>query len=729
MRYPPLVQTLLDMYLVPLAPRVPRELLALSHYSHISRLLCFNRVKIKSANFNDTIFPNLYCMTFLMSGAGKDLTSTIVGAQFTDVKHAQQKRVESYVHTQNSLIDQELNQQKDGKPKYSAIQKQQYRLKYEPYAFLEELGNATEEGIFSHRQEMEKAGFGSFHFSSSEFIDFISRGNQSKLELLDAIKDGYESGNTKAKGIKSDKNPKPVNGVPITAFMHSSISHITSDQKVLNLFTSSLSSGFARRSFVLFFDKKLPLTEESFEQYQERKKKAEQILDELLRPMINEINDSTTLKKTIIELTPEAEKLLYSYRVSNEKKCEKLTAEDSIKAEISDRHRKAVRLAACIAMYEHPSNPTITVEDYQYAIDFTEHISSQLFDVLNLSTVGDEEKIYRLIKGVQEKNGYATKGDIIQSQHAPKNQNKKYEWYDALIPHLSEFCSNRDEQLVIVAGAKNSLEHRIEPKSVSNTTQLKAQLSFTASHKPHPVDGYKPLECRFEVLHENIKKAAYSSAFFRDGYRDTEHLDGHGNLVIIDVDEKMSLQHAVDLQKASPYHSLIITTQNHQKQGKGDRFRVILPTATPLAPQHGYKNLMTNILSHLSLLPVADVGATTDQVRYYKPSPADAVVSYKQHPASTLDWRRFDTPPKPRTYTQPIPTQDNSHVTFTDKDNRTLTWRDFDHLTDKDTSPVRCIYPAKHKNGDKHPSAFIGRHTNGTLMFKCTTCNSLLFET
>ena len=517
--------------------------------------------------------------------------------------------------------------------------------------------------------------------------------------------------------------------MPITAFMHSSISHITSDQKVLNLFTSSLSSGFARRSFVLFFDKKLPLTEESFEQYQERKKKAEQILDELLRPMINEINDSTTLKKTIIELTPEAEKLLYSYRISNEKKCEKLTAEDSIKAEISDRHRKAVRLAACIAMYEHPSNPTITVEDYQYAIDFTEHISSQLFDVLNLSTVGDEEKIYRLIKGIQEKNGYATKRDIIQSQHAPKNQNKKYEWYDALIPHLSDFCANRDEQLVIVAGAKNSLEHRIEPKSTTNTAPPKAQISFTASQTPHPVDGYKPLECRFEVLHENIKKAAYSSAFFRDGYRDTEHLDGHGNLVIIDVDEKMSLQHAVDLQKASPYHSLIITTQNHQKQGKGDRFRVILPTSTPLEPKNcSYAQLMVNILKHLKLDTVADLNATKDQVRYYKPSPSDAFTSYNEKATHTLDWRRFDIAPPTFSTLRKKPQQDTSGLTFMTRDNQPKTWRDFDHLQDKDTSPVRCVFPEKHKNGDKHPSAFIGRHTNGSLMFKCTACDSLLFE-
>ena len=133
---------------------------------------------------------------------------------------------------------------------------------------------------------------------------------------------------------------------------------------------------------------------------------------------------------------------------------------------------------------------------------------------------------------------------------------------------------------------------------------------------------------------------------------------------------------------------------------------------------------------------LVDIGATGDQVRFYYASPEDAMIWYSDS-NNLLDWESFDIEramaKRPQsTYTPrtdgTLPKNARPDAVFTDKSNKSYSWRDFDTLGQSDTFPVRCIFPEKHANGDKHPSAFVGRHTEGNLMFKCTACQSLVFE-
>lgn len=729
-----MIQSVLDQYLIPNAPQIPVDLLVLTQYSFISRLLCYNRVKISSRKFNIPIFPNLYSLVFMPSNSGKDFSQNLVAAQFAEVKKAQKLRVEDYVRSEMYKIDQYLSQKdENGKSKFSAQQQQQYRQKMEPYSFLEVASSGTEEGFFSHRKEMEKAGFGSFNFHSSEFIDYISRGNKSKLEFLDSIKDSYETGNSDAKIIKGDKTPQEIEGAPVTVTAYSSIHGILDNSQTYALFLSILGRGYSRRSFILFNQGGNEYVPRTYEEEVEAKKQAQEILEEMLIPMINEIDTRTWGKNVILKMTDEADHLMHDYEQKNLKKNSTIYKNlgEIFQAEVGNRFRRAVRLSACIAMFQHPNRLEITAEDYQYAVHFTEYVSDKLFDLLNLTVVSDEQKIYQFIKGVQSRKGFITKSDIVQSQFAPKYQNLKYRWYEEIIPHLSQYCEEQDETLEITTGAKNRLEHRIVPKqSTPEPENPPVVLSYTASTAQHPTEGYKPVEQPFLSLHKALSKGyCYSPAIFSNGYRKGENVTDMANAILIDIDDTLPLEEAK--KRLTPYASLIITTQNHQKDKNGvvaDRYRIIIPTLSHPSPAT-YKETVQAVLTHLDLTKYADIGATTDKARYFKPSPKDALYWYSPSKA-ILPLKKFQAPKLNKIPTvQHNPKKTNSDQTFTTRDNQTKTWRDFDHLSTADTSPVRCIFPEKHKNGDKHPSGFIGRHTNGTLMFKCTACQGLLFET
>lgn len=735
----------------------PIDILLLTHYVYISRVLCFNRVKVRCTERE--VFPNLYVIIFAPSGSGKDKSKYHFEQLYKTVFEKQKVLMTEHKETREKKIENHLAQKdKEGKDKFTSLQKQRYRMENEPKQLFDKLRDGTPEGLESLRQEFMRAGFGSTHFANSEFVDYITSTNGPKLDLVNYIKELYENGESDAKVIKSDKKASETTGVPCTVCVRSSQSGLTDSESSKNLFKNLLSRGYTRRS-IFCVPPPRTVEKKTFEEIKGNKAYVD-VAAEYYKELVTEMYSQTLCQPlageyVTIEMTEAADRLhtLYSQDVQIEAGAIDNLTDDNEKSELVDRPWRSLRLAACIAAFEHPDNLVITEEDYTMAVDHILYFAQQFDAVVNDKQVLDSEKLYDYITRAQ-KTGEVTKMDIYRSGLAPRGSSRQAQWLKELMGELEDLCRERGKVFVQLKGQRNATIFRIEDdytvtatedvdtKKIRNIDKFKVRLSFTKVQKEHPVTGYQPYEFRYRSLASNVQKGAcYSPAKFKDGYRDTVHLNGHGNLIIIDIDDGLSIEDAKKQIDKLGVAALIITTRSHGKEKGGkpaaDRYRIFFPTRTDIAPKHGYDNMIVHFLQAAGFYESADLGATKDQVRYYIASPKDAVVWYSES-SKVVDWRAFDIETSttqrfaaannyhPRTGT--LPKNADPTATFTDKKGMTTTWSSYSSLTQGDTVPVRCIFPEKHANGDKHPSAFIGRHTDGNLMFKCTACQSLLFD-
>lgn len=255
--------------------------------------------------------------------------------------------------------------------------------------------------------------------------------------------------------------------------------------------------------------------------------------------------------------------------------------------------------------------------------------------------------------------------------------------------------------------------------------------------------GFSPMKCEFNEFHTFItQNRGYSPNTFKDGKRSEINSLNTINAVFYDIDKGLTIDEA--LQKISGFRSILITSRNHQKEKKRegktepscDRFRLIFPLNTTLSPQKAtYKQILQRIADYLKIRPYADP-ATMEIARFYFASPVDAFYKYTE--GKVINWQYFDYQEDQELKTSYCKKNDEyrdnlyknelpSNFIFEVKDGKKQRFADFEHLAIGQTAPVRCHNKTNHYNGDRNPSAFIGRHHNGTLMWNCSVCPETFF--
>jgi len=741
---------LLEHYLQPLGRSTPTDILLITHYVYISRLLCYNRVRVDIGDRK--IFPNLYAIYFAQSGAGKDRTGGLLEAAYANVRSIQtglcDKHIDDIEQTNERYLSEQVDDGKGGKKnKFTAPQKQRYLDKHEPRSIVEVSGNGTIEGLESARIEMERAGFGSTHFSISEFVDFISSGNPTKIEAINFIKELYEEGNSLAKATKGEKHSKPVNGVPCTMLAYSSKEGIEDSQEAERTLKALVGRGFARRCIISLPDKH-SYNILSPQKKQAARREAKEVLP-MVRSMIDEIYQETRPypeagEYKTMTMTQEAEYLHLQYEeevveeaVNNPKKLSENEC-----SELADRHGRAVRLSACVAIYEHPKSLVITVDDYKNAMSMIEYFATQFLKATKTQKILKSEQLYNFILNTQDKE-IITKTNIYKQGIGPSGNSNQAKWLDGITEELKDFCEEQGKELHILKGKGRLVHYRIEDyiKPVAPVVEVveadmthKVGLSFSYQKVKAPYKNYKPVECKFSSLAGNLMKgAAYAPAFFEGGYRNGENATRHGNLWILDIDNGTTI--AETKEKLKDYMALIITTRSHGKK-KGDRFRVLIPSPTDFDIKHGWKRAMEKMMEHIGMAGMADPAASSDTARFYYASPKDAEVWYSEG-KRLLDWKPFDVEAPVSTYQEQntyiptegvVPKNAKPEAVFIDKSKKRYTWAELEYLTEGETLPVHCIFPEKHENGDRTPSAFVARHKGGSLMMNCSGCGELAFN-
>lgn len=748
---PTKTKEVLDRYLKPLSYGSPDEMLLLSHLVFISRVLCYNRVRIEKEG--QTLFPNIYGMCFLGSGRGKDRTVAFLSDMYQDFTGACNLLHDAYRERRIMEIEEYIeNKSGDDGKSLSNAQKQRMRDEMYPRPLINVLSSGTVEGLHAMRVEYQFAGFGAVHFQNSEFIDYIKASDQNRLMFLTYLKEIYEHGNSEAKITKSDPLAKPVSGIPQTMLVHSSLSGLVDDQNTSVAFKEFLERGNARRCIVCCPEDGPDVShnedELSYDEDRKRKLDANAVLD-TLRAYARDVYIATTVENggepIVMKLSDEANRAYYEYEKKNRGLVKRYRhrTQDSEVAEIGDRARRAVRVAACLAAFEHPESLVIEKSDFEIAVSMINMYADQFERVANLKRTLDSEKMISFILNNQETKE-VTRMMIYKQPFAPSNRNQWKGWFESVQEDVREICQERGLCLVELNGARNTKHYRIEKEEEVHeevSGDIDVTFSFTSSKVQHPTQGYKQFTRPFSTLHKDLTKGyCYSPAEFKDGYRKGANVVSLGNCLMIDIDDGLSIEEAK--ARLGEYKTMIITTQSHRKDKGGvvcDRYRILVPLRTAMAPQYGYKEMVERILDFFGIKEETDVAATCDKARYFKPSPEDATYWYSGG-SKILSWEAFDieTQKPRRTFQSPNKVRTFGKVTlaenvvlgasFKERGGMIKGWDDYEYLQVGETSPVHCLFPEKHNNGDKHPSAFISRHEGGALMMKCTGCGSIAFN-
>ncbi|MGB7510933.1 MAG: primase C-terminal domain-containing protein [Pelodictyon phaeoclathratiforme] len=129
----------------------------------------------------------------------------------------------------------------------------------------------------------------------------------------------------------------------------------------------------------------------------------------------------------------------------------------------------------------------------------------------------------------------------------------------------------------------------------------KVLISYKAGLNEQDPAGFKEYRVSLDIVASMVKKAGqYSATPFRDEYRDAAHALPGAELMILDYDDGLSV---TDAQSAfCQYMGFIATTRSHRKEKNGvvcDRFRVILPTRTPIMlGTEDFRAMMKVVINH-----------------------------------------------------------------------------------------------------------------------------------
>jgi hypothetical protein len=251
----------------------------------------------------------------------------------------------------------------------------------------------------------------------------------------------------------------------------------------------------------------------------------------------------------------------------------------------------------------------------------------------------------------------------------------------------------------------------------------------------------------FDRVHLVTKNTPYSSMLFNNAVRNgtnrrAESVKAIGNLIIFDIDEGMTLHDAIS--NAKDYKSLIVTSKSHgiEKHGiTGDRYRVIIPIysltlLTLQIPKENYSAFYSFVAQFLGFDTFDK--ATKDIARFYYPNPSQEVFYSDSNEVlefeilfnAFLDHKKLSEAYNKRPYAPQTSSGSRNHLLknelplnqiFESRNNELISWSD----AGVKPLPVKCIFPEKHKNGDKNASAFIILDSGKQKpRFSCSGCGA-----
>jgi hypothetical protein len=759
------ISEFIENVLSPVFPYMPTECLLINLMVFFSKNLCFHRVTFDDVKFTKKVYPNIYAILFNSSGEGKDSVVNFLNDFFIDGSKA------DLIGNYRELKNNEFESKKKSAQKLSL-------------SLYDDISSGTKEGISNAFVDWAEAGFGSVHFSNSEFVNFLSIKNENVTSLLSMLMDIFDHGQIK-NHITISKNTKildkKTNGVPCTLLVHSAIEKLLDDTDKNNYLKGFLENGFARRTLVCYPDiatfEEINLTledEENLKDIKEKRELAHEVLS-IYQKFFNNFLAKYRLEKKqvtigVTNISEYENKQIYEEGVGNfsgDKKYylknKNLKLSSEIKDYYFDLENKARReinnnknryynnclilekknqnwkifklsaIIACIENMDTPNYLTITLDNFKLAEKIVDFFSKQLYNFYKKRSLDDVVKVFNFIRENQEFKKIS-RMDIRQLDFAPPKHLLTL-WIKAVINDVEEFCDITGKWKLIKTQGSGLAEFYFikeipRHKNINDINNISINLSIKNVDKNNldtTPNNYKNEKIKFVDLPKIITEFNYSASAFLDNYRKGENWLSNNNCIIIDFDndseEKISSSEIRNIFK--DFLFLIAPTKSNNKEKGGiiaERFRFILPLSVELpSSKNLYKQAIDNIINYYQIDKYVDKACIYDVARFYFPSPDEGIINYGAR--FVINWRVFSPIQVPNVAQAPSVAQaPNEQLAGKIKKNIYNNPLFWKQYKNKKTI-VLC--PLHENDGKKHnPSAFIDKsEQTGNLYFHCSKCS------
>lgn len=441
--------------------------------------------------------------------------------------------------------------------------------------------SGTSPAVKQMRHKLLMANAGSVNLE----IDEIGSNLISNAEVLDTFLELYDVGKVKPKLIKNtDKNIRNVEidgRTPTNMMLFGTPSKLLNGSKTEEEFYSMLGTGYARRclfGYTKAHTKDLNRNPE--EVYDLMTDTSDVAFLTNISNKFGKLADQVNFELTIT-MTKKVTLLLIEYRINCESLAESLGDHAEIeKAELTHRYFKTLKLAGAYAFIE--GNHEITENNLYAAIKLVEESGKAFKKILT------REKPYiKLAKYIASINREVTQVDLIEALPFYKGgESQKKDMMNLAITY------GYKNNIIIKKSYIDGIEF-LEGESMELTNLNEIIVSYST----RITEGYRAERPTFDQLHQiTTSNHHYTAHHFKNGYRSSPNAIQGFNLVILDVDDGVSLDTAKLL--LTGYKALFSTTK--RSTDSHNRFRIILPlTHEVKLAAEPYKQFMENVFNWL----------------------------------------------------------------------------------------------------------------------------------
>lgn len=531
---------------------------------------------------------NMFVCALGESGMGKGYSMNIMEQQLVD-GFSETFRKQTFPNVAEQNIADEarrraVRNQTDESEERQEIEKEFASLGAMPYNFDNGSGPAYKQV----RTKAQIAGIGATNFIGDEIGTNLSSWN----EMLAVNLEAYDVGRVKQKITKNgsdnkryEERPDPV---PANMLVFGTPSKLFNGGVEEREFLSLLETGYGRR-FLFGIGKKTTAADLS----------AEELFDILTNTTADATVKALALKfqalsdeinyNREIKVSKDVTLINLQYQLDCEKRAEEMTVFEPIRrAEMQHRYFKALKLAGAYAFVD--GTPEITEDQMYAAIKLVEDSGEACRQILSqdknyvrlakyIAAVGKEVTYADLVEDLPFFSGSkAAKDDMMSLARAWGHRNNvviKKMFDDGFDVFKGETLQETNLQNLVFS-ASTDVAYNYIPSTHSN---LKAVRSWTDIHKM----------CTQAGVH-------WCNHTFQDMHRREENAVPEFNMVVIDVDDGISMETAQLLMKE--YECFFYTTKRHTEEL--NRFRIVVPLKYHLKMSaNEYKEFMNNLFDWL----------------------------------------------------------------------------------------------------------------------------------
>ena len=443
--------------------------------------------------------------------------------------------------------------------------------------------SGTTPAVKQMRQKLLMAGSGAMSME----IDEIGSNLLSNQEVLTAFLELYDVGRIKEKLIKNTNENKRIRTIdgktPANMMLFGTPNKLFEDVKLEEELISMIDTGYGRRC--LFGYSRVALHRNDMS--------AEQLYDALTNSTVDnelqsiadyleQLSDIDHFNKDLT-MSKDVHITLLQYKIDCNKRAAKLSDFDEmLRTELEHRYYKALKLAGTYAFID--GDDEVNDRHIENAIRLVEDSGEAFFNIIS------REKPYeRLAKYIAEIGREVTQVDLMESLSFFKgsDQSKKQ------MLQMAATFGYKNNIIIRTSYVDNIEFYRGETLQETDLEMMRVSYSQDSTLEYEGID-----DANFNQFEDLITADGYyfCAHHFQDGYRTNTKVIPGFNMIVLDIDEGVTLDTARLLLKE--YTHKMYTTKRHSDIH--NRFRIILPISHTLKLGVGeYARYMENVFEWL----------------------------------------------------------------------------------------------------------------------------------